>query len=595
MDTINQNQNNPTPTPATSPVSNNAILAGAPTNNAATPRSGGLNAVKVILIAVAISSAITAMIVALLVLLVGTTTFQNNRATLYEHEAYFVPESTKSGTKYALIDRDGNFLTDFEIEEYSSFLDGYAIIKNTDGWGIINDSGEMTIKPNEYDGLKRVGGLYVAFKPGSSKHKLIQGSGRVITSYSTVLNSELGRPDLESRNAAAVVIQREKDIYDIYNARGKYLETAMSKAAPFISTISSTDEYEEYLTAISYDGGLIIIKNNTLEEVLRANESRKNYRLLESSDDLSQITLVEESKNGFNLGQNMRNYAIVVDGNFYDIGTRCQEIGVIDSEMNPAGYIECSTEDGDGFFDDRGELHLETDYDKHLYNIPLDYAHYATYNSRTETANIGNRTLKSVDNIYINGNHFLVRSGTQKTAYDASGEKICSLPDNVLYFGGFDRNGVGIARFKRAESSSVKTAFYSALINQQCRSISKAYSSITSLGNYYVATSNFGNNYSHILIDKTGEERHADNAYNRFRTVGYRGKAKEIIAATRPDGKNTFFDADLREVASFSGSITYDNTQDYLKVTDEKYITFYTLNGTKIYSVSTSDGASSRT
>ena len=574
------------------------------------------NTIKAILLAVVSSAVVVTVVVLLIIQLSNVIGPFGNKPTLYEHQAYFVPESTKTNTKYALVDKNGKALTEFNIEKFDSFVDGYTIVKTSEGWGIINDSGKMTVKPNEYDGLSRVGGLYTALKPGSSERKLIRGSGHVVTSYSSTLNTELGDGDYRSRNAAAVVIKREDNKYDIYNAHGKHLETVESEEAPVVSSSDATGDIEDTVTAISYKDGLIVIANNDLKEIYHTKDVDTVYRLYDVSRDASQMVFVEQKDDSSEaISYNTRNYdtkfAIFTGGKLLDIGISCSSASITDSETVPSGYIRCYSKNGSGFLDSKGILHLDTDTDRYIRNIPIDSDHYASFKYMSKTVSINGKNISAVSSVAASGNGYLVQTGTQRIVVDPNGKTVCYLPTNVSTFSGFDNNGVGIVRTSQAIKKEIplgsSTSYYysysysSHLIDKSCKTISEEYNSISKLGNYYVATkyangtSGSYSNYVSGLIDKTGKEVIKSGEYRTISSASYIGKAKDFIVARKTDGKGILYDANLKQIVEFEGSVVYSSAQDYLQVTGEKYITFYTLEGTEIHSVPIGDGAKSQT
>ena len=132
--------------------------------------------------------------------------------------------------------------------------------------------------------------------------------------------------------------------------------------------------------------------------------------------------------------------------------------------------------------------------------------------------------------------------------------------------------------------------------------VSDKYNSISPIGNYYVVSKNevsgTGSTYggrSVALIDKTGKVAIKPGEYSGISSASYNGDAKGYIVARKSDGKSILFDTNLKQIAEFEGSVIYDNSQGYFRVTGEKFITFYTLEGTELQSVPIGDGARSHT
>ncbi len=516
-----------------------------------------------------------------------------NRKNIYDHYAYFVPESAKSDTKYALIDKDGKELTEYNIEKFDQFIDGYTIVKTTEGWGIINDSGEMTVPPNKYDALSRVGGLYTALEPGLPERKLLHGSGHVVTTYSSTLNADLNKENsYGNKRAVAVAIRREDDTYDIYDASGEKIESIKSKTTPVISASSSYLGIRNNITAVSYDNGIILISNSDLKVIYRASEISRNYRLINVSFDGARMTFKETKKDS---NYEKINQAFYANGVFKEVGDECGRLDIMNSEPSQTGYIACSLTSHNGFYDSRGNLRYYGNlYSDKQYAI-IDASHYATY-SRNGTAMIGNHSISAVTNIEAIGQNYIVKSGTRYFIYSDDGVKKCTLPNNYISFGGFNNYGAAILTVRsNIDSNNSTTKQY--LIDQSCSKISSKYDALSTLGNnYYVTKTNISNvttnstyAYEVGLIDKTGTEKIKTGEFESiYGTGSFEGEYRFIIGR-RTDGVSILFDSNLNKIAKFKGSAIFDNIQTMLKVYGEKLIAYYSPNGTELHSIPVSE------
>ncbi|MBP5656421.1 WG repeat-containing protein [Candidatus Saccharibacteria bacterium] len=607
------------PMPASEPVMEPAPevtpLAPQPTTTETKPPKKA-SKLRVIVLAVVSSAVVVTVAVIVVIQLLNIVGPFGGKESLYDHNAYFVPESSKTNTKYALVDKNGKELTEYNIEKFDEFIDGYTIVKTTDGWGIINDAGRMTVKPNEYDALSRVGGLYTALKPGSAERKLLHGSGREVTSYSSSLNSNLGSDNYYgSKNAFAVAIKRADKQYDIYNARGKKITSIESDEAPVISSVVSDYEISSTITSISYSGGLIVFRNDNLEEIVNTKDSNKVYQILYTSIDGTQMVFSEIEKRSDDEKENLDDYipsysryaenvnrAIITGGKFREIGDKCRSISIIDSEEVPTGYISCnSTEDGNGFYSSDGVFHKLYDTATYASYIVIDADHYATqrYSGGTSVA-INGRNISQATSITKMKSNFVVSvSGGQKQIYDKSGSKICTLNSSST-FNGFDKNGLATV-YSREISSGSSYSYNYHLINQKCTSISNTYASISSVGKYYIATKRTSSNTSPYdesrvyLLNTSGKVQMDDENISTISRASYRGKAKDMLVVRKSDGKNTLYNEKLEKIIDFEGSILYDNNQDMVKIYGEKFINFYTPDGTELRSVPAGEGARSQT
>lgn len=553
---------------------------------------------KVIIIVsvIAVVLVVAVLISILVIRLLGVVdSSAGDRGNLLEHYAYFVPESTKSDTKYALVDKDGKKLTEYNIEKFDQFVDGYTIVKTTEGWGIMDDSGKMTIKPNEYDALSRVGGLYTALEPGLSERKLLHGSGRVVTTYSPILNVDLKQQNsFGDKYAMAVAIKRDDNTYDIYNASGNKVKSIKTKKAPVISTLGMVNWTRNKITSVSYDGGLILISNSDLKVVHFTDKARRIYHLAGASYDSTQLTFKEvKGKTNDNTSSNS---AIYINGLFKEIGDKCDYLNVNSTEFNPTGYISCNSARSKGFFDSRGELRRSSDLLSDKSYAIIDSSHYASY-YRGGTAQIGNKSIDSVVKITTSGRNFVVQSGTKHIVYDNNGVKICVLPSGYSSFSGFNSDGVGILNVYGGQNDSAY------LINKSCSKVSSGYDSISVLGDkLFVAktlivnsTTNLPNAYGYSLIDKTGSEIIKTGEYQSFSRTGYYDGTVDFIVGKKVDGSSVLFDSNLKKITDFKGSHIFDNAQSLLRVYDEKFITYYSLDGVELHSVEIGEWARPRT
>ncbi|MCR5572484.1 MAG: WG repeat-containing protein [Candidatus Saccharibacteria bacterium] len=563
----------------------------------------GANKAKVIILAVAISTAVIGIAVMAVFLFMNLLKFTpGGREDIFEHNAYFVPESSKSNTKYALVDKDGKELTEYNIEKFDRFIDGYTIVKTTEGWGIINDSGKMTVKPDEYDALSRVGGLYTALKPGSSERKLLHGSGRVVTTYASSLNTDLGTDNyMGNKNAVVAVIRREGDSYDIYDAHGKKIKMTVSKKEPVVSAPYAANEVGNSVTLVSYDGGLILISNKDLKEIFRTDKVSRIYHLSDISHDNTQMVFEEVNEDENTATRH--NYAIYTGGHLKEIGNECNYASVVSSESLPTGYISCSLAGGSGFYDSKGTLRrFSYTSSSNTYAI-IDSSHYATY-SRGGTARIGTHSISSVHDVLVKRRGYLVRSAGQYAVYDEYGVKTCSLPSNYSSFSGFDNDGIatlGVRDYQNT-SANYSSSIKQYLIDKSCKKVSSEYYMLSAVGDYFAATTytkgtstNPTPTYDVSLIDKAGKEKIKAGEYKSFARVGYNNKAANFIIATKADNSKTLLDSKLNTIADFEGSVLYDSKQEILKVYGEKFISYYSLDGVELCSIQIGEGARTRT
>ena len=565
------------------------------TGVSANTKAKSTNIIKVFIVAILVAGLVLGLVFVLIQLIE-----RGMPGSPYEHDAYFIPEKTASNTKYALVKEGGEVLTEFNIEKYSSFIDGFALVKTSEGWGVINDKGEMTIKPDKYDGMSRVGGLISALEPGSAERKLLHGSGRVVTTFESSKNNKIGSKI--DGGALAVAINRGDNQYDIYNAHGDHVAKIESEKQPAISYYSPTGNNEDSITAVSYSSGIFAFKNKDYSTIFQHKDSKKLYTLSGSSYDGSQLlfTRTEKDKQKKTTGTYTYTptkyyYAAYTAKGFKEYDDRCQSLRMNSDETRPTGYITCYVKnEGEYFVDDRGELRKISDT-KERYII-IDTNHYAKYSITDKSLTIGSVTVQGAYSANAANANYVIRngytSGSNSVFYDKEGNVICRTMNNVS--GGFDMNNVAIAR------DSSLGQYY--LIDNNCKSISKNYSNISKLGSkYYTATmrtmKDGKSEYTYSLLDTSGKEKLNDKGYTYFTNASYRGPLKNMIMARGTENnKNQYdlYDADLNKITECV-SATYDSSQDMARIKTDKLYKFYTKEGKEIYSTPIGAGADSRT
>ena len=97
-------------------------------------------------------------------------------AKLDYSNAFFIYDNGE----YSLWNKNGQRLSEDTFRIQSSFVGGYAMVKKDNQYGIISDSGRMSVDYGKYGSIEAKGGLYLA-EDGNTKEKyLITGSGRVL-------------------------------------------------------------------------------------------------------------------------------------------------------------------------------------------------------------------------------------------------------------------------------------------------------------------------------------------------------------------------------------------------------------------------------
>ena len=206
--------------------------------------------------------------------------------------------------KYTLWNADGKRLTEDEYQNQSDFLGGYAMVKKDDKYGIIDESGRMSVDFDKYGAIRAAGGLFVASGKDSAEQFLITGSGKVLET-----NDDLGF--YAPSSSAGFVVVTVGDKVRVYN----YAGTLMVETDKLGE--EEDDEEEDESDAFSlHDFGVFYYGNknwvfDTRDGKLLATFDGKKYSLDSNSDDRS-IVLLDEYEDG-------EGCKLIVDGKLYDL------------------------------------------------------------------------------------------------------------------------------------------------------------------------------------------------------------------------------------------------------------------------------------
>lgn len=479
--------------------------------------------------------------------------------TVFDTDAFFLPENEKTDAKYALFRNNGERLTDFQFNGSSEFVNGYAAVRNNEGkYGIIDHNGKMTVDFSD-DSMQTLVGFYeiVSTEGEESSKKLILGNGREIaTDYKSLI----------SDHSSPYVIVENDDNYRLYNVFGDKLAEFNKDEEPQIASYSSTT-----ISYVRTKEGITLLNNKALKPMI-THLSDKKYEIETSNKDRSIVVLRDkDAKDG-------GNYAVYRDGKITEYGDKCKSISLQSEASSGRTFLTCKT-DKKSLLIRNGEVSdISTDNYDNEYRV-YDENHYAKFDKESKHVDfyVNGEKKASADASYAPSasyKGYYLRNNEKKTVslYDLNGNQIYAL--NETSYGdlaGLDKNDNILVRDPNQEMNE---RYY--LANSKGETISGKYSYITNHGAYYTAKHSDKETMS--LLDKDGQAI----ITGKYSDFSFYDDDKVIFARSDSD-KYTFIDLDNKtEKFSVTGSVYY-NRDGYIKVIEKEKVTYYTAKGEKIH------------
>lgn len=478
--------------------------------------------------------------------------------TVYDSDAFFLRETSSTSSNYALFNKNGDKKTDFIFKSVSAFVDGYALVRNSDNkYGIINQDGNMTVDFGVHEDLETRGGLYEA--TDGNKHTIIKGNGDLVVEDYIYAFEASGAPYL--------AVETEAQKYSIYNATGGKLLEFSSPLRPVFNTFN-----KKVATSLSYNGHLVLLNNKTLGKI-KEQETDVAYRLSATSEDMK--TFVLRGAEG-----DKSIYAVLHDGKFREYGDECSAILLTDStsSIKDRKYLTCTK--GDGVYLMRGldvtDININDEKNR---VVVFDEKHYARYDSADKKVSIfvdnSEKLSVSADTLpVIRSRGYFVVSNAEKHSrlYDLDGKQLFELNTNRGSLNGLDDNERIIVNDPTAQS--INEYYY--LADKDGKAISKKYSSITRHGEYYAATDAV--NKSADLLNKNGEVVISGD-YTAFKF--YRD-GKLVFGQTDTD-KYDLIDVKGKSVKqSLAGQLSVGQ-DEYFSIKTDNETVYYTIKGKEFY------------
>ena len=463
-----------------------------------------------------------------------------------------------SENKYAVFNDDGKRLTDFVFEGASDFINGAAIVKKDNTYGLVNTNGKMTADFGKYSNISKAAGMFKV-RTEEFKYYLINGNGEMLY-------------DLENKNLTTFIAEDSYSIledndsktYKILNYEGKEI----------VSFPINGSEEKDPETNIK-DGYVSVFynkKNYILDSISKKQivsfDSDSHYCINDVKEDGKIITL--NSCVGMFEKQDKTYYKFIKDGKLYDLTDKCEKVYYADNNL------VCSNGYQKNILNSKNELGL--DINGKAYTDSNNYAMLKNgsfngvdfYNNGEVVKNVTCRNLKEtghIDGLYILGTYFSRPCGTESGTYEYYNTKGENAFDKSFKFAEkFNENGL-------AKVSEDKQNYY--LINKDGKKVTDDYSNITLNNEVYIVTKDNLKG----LVDETGKEL-VKCEYTTINIVKKQNKKYAVLTST--DSKYTVYDIEAKKEILKSDTVPSLDVH-YLTITKDGLRQYYTYNGKMFY------------
>ena len=474
----------------------------------------------------------------------------NQNTDITNTTAFFLNDSDN---KFALFNEDGKKLTDFIFTSKSEFINGAAIVKKDDNYGIISESGKMVVDFGKYRYVDSASGLYEVTDNNGNEY-LINNKGKILYDLK---ESEV-TTFLTTNN---YLILKNKDTYYILNYNGDKL-----------LSFNAIEDLDKPTT--NEDNGIITVFYNKKNYIINTKNKNKVISFdsdihycaddIESQNDL----IILNSCVGMFEKQDKTYYKILKNEKIYDVDSECETLYYQNTLSCSKNYEEYS-------LDDNYKLNMKINdkaYYKNNYVQNKDGAFNGVdfYKDNKLIKNVSCRSLSEkgymTSNIYILGTYYSVDCNTDSGIYEfynENGEKLFNKSYKDIE--PFDKNNL-------AQVSEDGKNYY--LIDTSGKQIGDIYSRILFSNDYYRVTKNdkIG------LIDKNGKEI----IPCEYSEIDIREFNNKLYALANSDTNYEIYDIKKSEkISSFDSSPIL--TAHYIQINKNDSKEYYTYNGKKFY------------
>lgn len=470
-------------------------------------------------------------------------------------DAFFI----KDDNKYALFNKDGKKLTDFEFTYAGSMINGAAIVEKDSQKAIIGSNGKMVAPFGKYKYIYSKDGLYEVIDEQGNNF-LINAKGKKIADLK---NSEL-HTYINDENYS-ILLDKERGKYSVLDVDGNA-----------IITFNALKDEDEEPTTNSADGYVSVYYNNhnyiidmISGKKLLDFEAKEHYCVNVVSKDGKLMTL--NSCVGSFQSQDVVKYRAISNGKLYDLSDKCDKVSL----YNDKNFI-CSKDHKEYLLDSKFNVGIEINNVSYKDNEHYAKAHNGSfdgidfYEKDKVVANVACRTMNkngyNESGLFLLNTYYSKPCGTESGTYEFYNEKGEKAFDkSFARADNFDSNSFAVV-------SEDKENYY--LIDTKGKKVSEDYDQIYSRNHYYeVRKDNLRGaiNFKGELV--------VDAKYDDIWEYEYDGV---VYLAYGNSKKYTLYNLDTKkEVTTFESKPSLN--RDYISVSRNGKTEYYTYKGKLFY------------
>lgn len=473
-------------------------------------------------------------------------------------DAFFIEEDGN----YALFNNDGKRLTEFEFSSVDDFINGTALVRKDDQYGVINSKGKMVIDFGKYKEISSRAGLYEVVDENDNEY-LVNGNGKVLYDMKNMSLDTFIEVDLYS-----ILTDKDSNTYKVLNYEGKVLYEFKINNSD--TKIPSTNVKDNFMSVFYNNKNYIYNLANSKEVV--SFDSDKHYCINDVEEDGKIITL--NSCVGFLESQDKTYYKFIKDGKAYDLSDECERVGY--SDDNLFCYSKSNEKlliDGNGKVGINIQSLLFSDNDTYIKDIKNGVE---VYNKGKVVKEIECRDIPTYG--YEKSGIFVLTSSSSSK---------CGIKSRFYEY--YKSNGeLAIDKqFKKASSFYDEAAIVSEdgdsyyLINKSGKKLSDNYSKISYDKYDYKGFFAVEKDDLKGVIDKNGKEL-VTPKYSSIKIQKVRNNNYAILETE--DSKHSVVDLkNGKELVTSDNSLYVEDNYIYEYNRDTKYIKYYTLSGKSFY------------